>query len=331
MPANLPPQYYELEREFKKEKNPQEKLRLAQQLLAMMPKHKGTDKLQADMKTKISRLKKEIAGAQKKPGGGHGEHLDFVKKEGAGQVVLIGPPNTGKSSLLDAVTNAEPLVADYPYTTREPQTGMMAFETIRIQLVDTPPLSDEQFEGYQISLIRNADLVALVIGLDDVMFPQKAQYIVDRLAKRRVYLVPRAKEAGDDPGTVYLRTLIVAHKIFEDNAEAVLEKLRQIYPEFDIVGTSILDENSLEEFKKACFRGLDIIRVYTKTVGHDPDFQDPIILKPGATVEEAALHLHKDFSQRLQFAKVWGRGKFDGQRVQKNYELADGDIIEFHV
>lgn len=141
MPANLPPQYYELERAFRVEKDPTEKLRLAQELLAIMPKHKGTDKLQADMKAKISKLKRQLDSGVKKGGATRAETLDHVDKEGAGQVVLIGPPNTGKSSLLDALTNAKPLIADYPYTTREPHAGMMPYETISIQLVDTPPIS----------------------------------------------------------------------------------------------------------------------------------------------------------------------------------------------
>jgi len=160
MPANLPPQYYELERTFKAERDPREKLRLAQELLAMMPKHKGTDKLQAEMKAKISKLKKQIDSGQKKGGGpSRTEQPDHIDKEGAGQVVFIGPPNSGKSSLLDALTNAKPLVADYPFTTREPQAGMMPYETISIQLVDTPPISPDLFETYLLGIIRNADLI----------------------------------------------------------------------------------------------------------------------------------------------------------------------------
>jgi ribosome-interacting GTPase 1 len=333
MPANLPPQYYELERQFKSEKDSAEKLRLAQELLAMMPKHKGTDKLQAEMKAKISTLKKELAQGPKKHGAAHAEAPDHIEKEGAGQVVLIGPPNSGKSSLLDIFTHARPLVADYPYSTLKPQTGMMPFETISIQLVDTPPISAEQFETYLLGIVRNADLVCLVVGMDENDFAVKAGVVMDRLRERRVILVgmPPAADEVHDPGMAYKKTLLVAHKMLEEGSEARFEQLRSTYPGLPIVATSLLDDGSLENFKRAVFERLNIIRVYTKQIGHEADFDDPIILHPGATVEEAAIRLHKDFAYKLQFAKIWGKGKFDGQRVTKSFVLTDEDIIEFHL
>lgn len=335
MPANLPPQYYELERQFKAEKDTAERLRLAQELLAMMPKHKGTDKLQADMKAKISQLKKELTSGGKKGGGpARLDQPDHVEREGAGQVVLIGPPNSGKSSLLDALTNARPLIADYPFTTREPLAGMMPYETIHIQLVDTPPISTDQFETYLLGIIRNADLICLVVGMDEPDFEPETRIVFDRLKERRVMLVPRQparNETAFDPGLAYKTTLLVGHKMFEEGTQERFDHLSRLYPDFPVVGTSILDDASLANFKKAIFAGLNIIRVFTKQIGHDPDFKDPIILKPAATVEDAAFHLHKDFAQKLQFAKLWGAGKFDGQRVQKTFVLSDGDIVEFHI
>ena len=333
MPANLPPQYYELERVFRNEKDPSEKLRLAQELLAMMPKHKGTDKLQADMKSKISKLKKQLEGGTKKSGAARAETLDHVDKEGAGQVVLIGPPNSGKSSILDALTNAKPLIADYPYTTREPQAGMMPYETISIQLVDTPPISPESFEPYLLGIIRNADLVCLVADAGDDGCIDAVKYVYDKLKERRVILthhIPVKKEI-DDASMAYKKTIITAHKIYEPGDDDRCARLKEFFPDFTIVRTSILDDITMENFKREIFKGLDIIRVYTKAVGHEPDFTDPIILKPGATVEDAGMMLHKDFVHRLQYARIWGPGKFDGQRVQKTFVLNDGDIIEFHI
>ena len=335
MPANLPPHYYVLEREFKAEKDLNEKLRMAQELFALMPKHKGTDKLQAEMKAKISKLRKEIAAGGRKSGGGAAKTaaLDHIDKEGAGQIVLIGPPNSGKSSILDALTNAKPFIADYPYSTREPLAGMMPYESIQLQLVDTPPISPDLFETWMLGIIRNADLICLVAGVGDDGFEERIQYVFDKLKERRVILTPELPdpETVKDESLAYKKTIIAAHKIYDDDGNSRFSRFSEIYPGFTVVGTSILDDDTMNGLKKTLFEQLNIMRVYTKTIGHEADFSDPIILKPGATVEEAAFALHKDFAYKLQYAKIWGEGKHDGQRVQKTFVLQDGDIIEFHL
>lgn len=332
MPANLPPQYYELERTYKSESDPAEKLRLAKELLAMMPKHKGTDKLQADLKSKIARHRKELEGGGSKKGGvRQAASLDSITKEGAGLAVLIGPPNSGKSSILDILTNSEPIIADYPYSTREPQTGMMPYETIQIQLLDTPPISDELFEPYLPSLIRQGDLIVIVVDVTSSGFEERIGLIFKLLEEKRVRLVSELPEKIEDVAYTYKRTIFAAHKFLDEGGAEGLASLRSRYGEFNIVPTSILEDEAMENFRKELFKSLKIIRVFTKPVGKDPDYNDPIILPIGGTVEEAALELHKDFAYKLQYAKLWGQGKFEGQRVKNSYVLNDGDIIEFRI
>ncbi len=331
MPANLPPQYYELEKEFKVERDPREKLRLAEELLAMMPKHKGTDKLQADMKSKISKLKKQIEGGDKSHGARQVAAQDHIEKEGAGQAILIGPPNSGKSSLLETLTAAKPLVADYPFTTREPLTGMMVFETVQIQLIDTPPISPESYENYLSGLIRNADVVVLVADLEAKTMLDDLKFIIEKLDERRIILKPQVTARPEDPRYAYKKTIICAHKEYEDEDGAKRAKLKEMFPEFALVATSIIDDDSMNAFRRTVYDAFGIIRVYTKPIGHDADYKDPIILPIGGTVEEAAMTLHKDFAQKMKYAKIWGEGKFEGQRVQKEFVLSDGDILEFHV
>lgn len=333
MPANLPPQYYELEREYKAEKDPREKLRLAEELLKMMPKHKGTDKLQADMKAKISKHKKQLegGGASKTHGARQAPTHDHIEKEGAGQIILIGPPNAGKSSLVDALTHAKPLVADYPYTTREPLTGMMEYDTVQLQLIDTPPISEEMYENYLSGLIRNADLVVLVADLEAPKMIDDLKFIIEKLDEKRIILKNSREEEPEDVRLSFRKTIICAHKEFEDEDGGKQAKLSELFPGFAMVATSIIDDDSLEKFKKTVFDALGIIRVYTKPIGQEADFKDPIILPIGGNVEDAAMTIHKDFAQRLKFAKIWGEGKFDGQRVQSDFVLSDKDIIEFHV
>ena len=331
MPANLPPQYYELERAFKDEKDPHEKLRLAQELLRIMPKHKGTDKLQADMKAKISLLKKQTEEGTPQHGARKAPTHDHIEREGAAQVILIGAPNVGKSSLLESLTHAKPLVADYPYTTREPMTGMMTFETVQLQLIDTPPISDEMYEPYMANLIRNADVVALVCDSTDPDCLAKIDYVIQTLEEKHILLRTDLSHQSDDPSNYTKRTLVCAHKAFEDESAAGAEAIRQRFSGFAVVETSVLDDSSLSQFKKAVFDSLGVIRVYTKHIGHEARLVDPVILPIGSTVEEAALSIHKDFAANLKFAKIWGKGKFDGQRVQRDFELSDGDVIEFHI
>ncbi|UCC79850.1 MAG: 50S ribosome-binding GTPase [Candidatus Zixiibacteriota bacterium] len=331
MPANLPPQYYELEREFKQETDLNEKLRLAKELLAMMPKHKGTDKLQADLKAKISKLKKQIDGGGKKHGARRADPHDHIDKEGAAQIILIGSPNSGKSSLVDALTHAKPLIGDYPYTTRDPLAGMMEFDTVQLQLIDTPPISEELFESYMPNLIRQADRVILVVDVSTPGLRSRIDVLISRLEEKRIILSPRIPDEIEDPRFAYKKTLIAAHKYLDENGDVGLAEIKKLYPEFTIVPTSILDDDSLEGFKKAVFESLEVIRVYTKKVGHEPDFVDPIILPIGGTVEDAAKSIHKDFAHNLQYAKIWGQGKFEGQRVKNSYVLSDKDVIEFHI
>jgi len=332
MPANLPPQYYELEREYKDERDPREKLRLAQELLAMMPKHKGTDKLQADLKSKIAKLKLQVEGPpQKKHGTRHADTRDHIDKEGAAQIILIGPPNSGKSTILDAVTGAKPLIGDYPYTTREPLTGMMTYESVQLQLIDTPPIADDYMEKFLPPLVRQADLVVLVVDIATPGFENRIVAVFKQLEEKRIILCAEPPEEVDDPRFYYKKTVIAAHKSLEEGADIGREKLNQLYPDFKIIPTSILDDDMMFNFAKSLFDALGVIRVYTKKVGHDPDYDDPIILPIGGTVEDAALQLHKDFLKKLQYAKVWGEGKHEGQRVKNNFVLTDGDIIEFRI
>ncbi|SYZ74194.1 Small GTP-binding protein [Candidatus Zixiibacteriota bacterium] len=331
MPANLPPQYYELEREYKKEQDPREKLRLAQELLAMMPKHKGTDKLQAELKAKISKLKEQLESGQKIHGARHLETHDHIDREGAGQAILIGPPNSGKSSLLASLTHAHPLITDYPLATREPLTGMMAFETVQIQLIDTPSIAPEHFENYLINLIRQADSVLLVVDLTSTDLEKEIAHIFNLLQEKRIRLCAEIPLVPDDPLFSCKRTLIVGHKMLEDNSAQGMDFLKKTYSSFPLIWSSILDDDSLGALRRAIFASLRIIRAYTKKIGQAAAIADPIVLPVGGTIEQAALTIHKDFARQLQFAKIWREGHFEGYKVSRTFVLADGDIVEFHI
>jgi ribosome-interacting GTPase 1 len=329
MPANLTPQYYEAERRYRAAKDLQEKLKILHEMFAIMPKHKGTDKLQADVKAKISKLKKEIQ--QKKKSTRRGDQF-FVEKEGAAQVVLVGPANAGKSKILASLTNATPDVAAYPYTTVKPLCGMMPYENIQIQLVDTPPIGAEFMEPWLAGIIRNADIVALVADLGSEKMLEEIHAVLVKLEGYKILLESEEGEVNPLDGIARKKTIVLANKcdmpLFRKNLGILANLFGNKLPIFHLSAEQNINLDKLSRF---IFDSLRILRVYTKTPGKKAEFRDPVILKIGSTLLEAAKEIHKDFARNLKYAKVWGEGVFDGQMVQKDFVLKDGHVVEFHI
>ncbi len=325
MPANLPPQYFEAEKRFRIAKSPEEKIEALEAMLAIMPKHKGTDKLRAELRRKIAKFSEE---AEKKAAPGR-RGIHHIKKEGAGQIVIIGLPNVGKSQLLAAVTEASPEIADYPFTTKMPNPGMMDFENIQIQLVDTPPITDRGPPLWLTNLLRNADLLAILIDLSLEPITQ-VEVVTRELRKLGIGLI--GSEDGESQVRYWKKAVIVGNKSDLDNSSRNWTKLTERYQkQFPLIPIAAQNGAGLEEFKREVYKALDIIRVYTKTPGGKPDLTEPIVLKKDSVVEDAAEAIHKDFKAKLKYALVWGSGKFDGQRAKRDHILQDGDIIEFHI
>jgi ribosome-interacting GTPase 1 len=329
MPANLPPQYFEAEKRYRQAKEPRDKLRILQEMFAIMPKHKGTDKLQADLKFRISKLKKEMQ--QKKKIARRGDQY-FVDKEGAAQVVLIGAPNVGKSQILSSLTNATPEVASYPYTTLKPLCGMIPFENIQIQLVDTPPISLDFMEPWLSGIIRNADLVMLVVDLGSESMRAETEVVFGRLDEYKIQLETEEKETNPLDGIAHKKTILLGNKSDLERSGANLTLLKDLYGgRFPIFSISAQKGINIEELRRYIFERLEILRVYTKTPGKKADFEDPVILKIGSTLLDAARTIHKDFARNLKYARIWGTGVYDGQMVQKDFVLLDGHVVEFHI
>jgi len=329
MPANLPPQYYEAERRYRLVKTNQERLAILKEMWAIMPKHKGTDKLQADLKAKISRLKREM---QKKTRVGKSTYSHHIAREGAAQVVLLGPSNVGKSQILASLTDASPQVAPYPFTTRDTVVGMMKFENINIQLVDTPPITREYMEPWLSEIIREADLVLLTADLGRDSLLEDIEALVRKLEESKIKLVAREPEVKVTQEMRYKRAIIGANKRDLPNANKRLKTLKDVYSDkFPIYSLSAASRAGLDHLKEKIYKALNIIRVYTKSPGKGADRSEPIILKRGSRVMDAARAIHKDFANKLRYARMWGSGKFEGQKVQRNHPLEDGDILEFHI
>lgn len=318
MPANLPPQYFDVEKKYREAKELQEKLVYLQQMLSVVPKHKGTEKLQAELKTKISKLKNTIAKQKKSKGSGGIWYQ--VEKQGAGQVVLVGLPNCGKSTVLNTLTNAHAAVGDYPFTTQLPKVGMMEFKDIKIQIVDTPPLHDDA-PAWLFGLYRNGDLLLIVL---DASHEPASQFDTIHHALNEKNIFIRKQEFGD-----FKNTVILLNKV--DVNDGNTQFVEQYGEEFVVVPFSTHSEEQTALLKEKLFDELHIIRVYTKKIGRPVVRNEPIVLKQGTTVLDAAEHIHKDFKKNLKFARLWSDNGYSGQRVEKHHILTDGDVIEFHV
>jgi len=325
MPANLPPQFYELEKEYREKKDIEEKIEILKKMYAVMPKHKGTDKLQADIKAKISKLKEEL-DYQKKNRGKRSSF--YIEKEGAGQITIVGPTNTGKSTLFVSLSNAFSDVAPYPYTTKTPIVGMANYEDIKFQLIDLPPLTKE-VDFIIIDIIRNCDLILIVLSFD-IDYISEFNNIISTLNEKGINILEEGliDESIFEP--LNKRGVIFINKsdlVDEKDIQNYIKNLKTNIP--IVYGSSLLNYN-MDKLLNKIFEGLNIIRVYTKEPGKPPDMKDPLILKKGSNVIDAATKLHKEIGKNLKYARLWGSSKFDGQRVMKDYILKDKDILEFH-
>jgi hypothetical protein len=324
MPANLPPQYFEAEKKYRQAKTPSEKMIALETMLAIMPKHKGTDKLRAELRRKISQLRDE---SLRKTGGKRSQLFD-LDKTGAGQVVLVGFPNVGKSRIVRSLTQARPEVGEYPYTTRLPIPGMMKYENIQIQLVDIPSILDESARAWLMNIVRNADALLLVVDLTDDPETQ-AEILLEELHKFKVR--PERIGGSEEAGFVKKKMMIVGNKLDAEGAEESCFRLRDSFPQFNIIPISAAKGKNLEDLRTGVFNLLQIVRAYTKAPGKEPDFKNPVILKKGSTVIDFASQIHKDFVKKLRYARIWGKNKYQGQRVPRDYIVEDGDTIELHI
>lgn len=328
MPANLPPQYFEVEKEYRLAKTTQEKITALETMLRIMPKHKGTDKLRGQLRKKISKLKGD---SQRKDVTSKKAFAFNIERKGAAQVMLIGPPNAGKSELLSRVTKASPEVADYPFTTRKPLAGMMKYENIQIQIVDTPPIASGYIEPWLFGIIRNSDGLLLMVDLSEDPLEQVESTIAE-LKKSSIYPIGKQQLEKDGGKFIFKQTLIIANKNDRDPSCEIYDILKELYAfKFPIVSISAREEDNLGGMKKQVFKMLDIIRVYTKAPGKAFDPNAPFILKKGKTVQDLSEKIHKDFAKRFKYAKIWGSEKYKGQMVQKEYVLKDGDVLELHM
>jgi ribosome-interacting GTPase 1 len=329
MPTNLPPEYFEVEKRYRAAGSTAEKIATLEELLSTIPKHKGTDKLRAGFRKRLSKLK---SAAQGRKGVSKQESAYHIEKEGEGQLAVIGPTNVGKSALVAALTNATPKVSEAPFSTWQPTPGMMPIENVQVQLIDTPPLNRDFVEPQLLDLIRRSDIMLLVVDLQADPFEQLEDTIA-LLEDHRIaplHLKARYTE-GRPPTFVPLLVLVNKHddESLDEDLEIFLELLEGEWP---LLPISAATGRNLEGLKQTVYQQLDIMRVYSKPPGKEPDLSAPFVLERGSSVEEFARKVHQDFFEQLKTARVWGSSAtFDGQMVGREHVLQDGDVVELRL
>ncbi|MDX1944300.1 MAG: GTPase [Pirellulaceae bacterium] len=331
MPANLTPQYHKAEAEYRRAQTPDDELRCLELMLREIPKHKGTDKLQAELKAKISKARHEAEGAKKS--GKKGPAGLKIPRQGAGRATIIGGPNAGKSQLLASLTRATPEIAPYPFTTREPQPGMMPWEDVQVQLIDTPPITADVFSPEILGLIRGSDLVLLVadIGTDEGV--EALPPVIERLSTTKTRLARESSLSEEDVGLSFTQTLLVLNKCDLPGTDERLALLQEFCPlDFPALRVSAAAGTGLPELREAIYRALDVVRVYTKLpTKKEADFDKPFTLKRGGTLLDVAELVHRDLAATFQYARVWGTGVLaPGTQMKGDYVVHDKDIVEIH-
>ncbi|MGA2915625.1 MAG: GTPase [Sedimentisphaerales bacterium] len=311
---------------FREATTDEEKILALEEMMRVIPKHKGTDHMRAELRKKYSALKEST---EKRKKASHGLDFFHIPKSGAGQVVLLGLPNSGKSAIVAAITHAKTHVADFPFTTSLPIPGIAQFEDIKIEIVDMPPITADFAPTGIVNTLRNCDLIGVCIDLSADL-EQQIKVCFNFLESRRLMLDPNNSILDESGKSLARKCVIIATKTDIAPAEAVDNLKKYLTRPIDITTISVNDKAALDKMLACFFKLLDIVRIYAKKPGQTPDMKEPFVLPKGSTVMDLAVSIHKELAEKLKAARCWGSGVRDGQNVHRTHILCDKDIIELH-
>ncbi|MBI1979033.1 MAG: 50S ribosome-binding GTPase [Candidatus Aenigmarchaeota archaeon] len=293
MPVNAGPEYFAAERRYSEARTTEQKIDALHEMLRTVPKHKGTENLRADLRKRLSKFRKELVIEKRKS---H-KPKAVIRKEGAAQVCIIGMTNSGKSTLLNSLTNAHVEIAEYPYTTKEPKVGMMFHNDLQFQLIEIPSTFNQESLG----LLHSCDLIVMVLDSMQNADKQKTELMqilkTNRLDRKKIIFAKnKSKVCGLDQSIVCI------------DAQSKV---------------------GMDELKEKIWKSLNLIKIYAKSPRKPKDIP-ALALEKGSTVEDLAKEIHKDFVKTFKFARIYNSTKFSGKKVGLEYKLHDNDVVEIH-
>ncbi len=302
MPINVnDPEYVSAEKEYHNASSLQEKLIALRKMISYAPKHKGGENLRQQLTSRRKKLEQEIVKRKKS-----GKSTSAGIKKDDMQAVIIGKTNSGKSSLLKLLTNAEPEIAEYSFTTKRPIQGILKYAGTNIQIIENP---DYNSEYYDKGILNSADtLLFLITSLGEV---EEIEKTIKNLNSKRIILFNKSD------------------KLSTDEKRKLTATLKSKFKKYDFIILSTKTRENIDELKERIFLSFDKIRVYTKEPGKEKTNR-PIILEPNSTIKNVAEKILTGFSSRIKQTKIWGpSSKFPGQSVGLNHKLKDSDVVEF--
>ncbi|MEK6760925.1 MAG: GTPase [Nanoarchaeota archaeon] len=300
--TNQSPQYQKAEVNFLNAKNDTDRLVFLEEMIRECPKHKSSEKMLANLKTRLIKLKEKIARQEKTRKSGKSSRQGIRKEDM--QAVIVGFANSGKSSLISSLTKATPEISQYPVTTRKPEVGMMPYSGMNIQLVEIPAIKSEYYDK---GVVHTADTILILVNKIEE---------IDEIKK----------EIGRFMG----KQIIIFNKsdlLSEEQKRKISSNMQS--KKYDFILISTKTKENIEKLKEKIFKSFDKLRVYTKEPGKKQT-ERPTILEKGSTAKTLAEKILHGFSKKVKETKVWGpSSKFPGQKVGLNHELKDMDIVEF--
>ncbi len=305
MPINAHPEYLAAEKEYSQAESLDEKIEKLKKMISLAPAHKGGENLRAQLKT---RLKKFLEQKDKNKKSGK-QNKQTIKKEDM-QAVIIGETGTGKSSLLNLLTNVNPHISRSPFakfTTQKPLVGIMDYYGSPVQIIEIPAIESEYYDK---GIVNSADTILILVTSAEQIEKIKSEL----------------KNSGGKQIILFNKSDLLDEK----EKRKLSAKLQS--KKYNFILFSAKSKENLQELKDKIFGSFGKIRVYTKEPGKEANKERPVILNPGATVRDVAEKVLRGLakSNTIKEIKIWGpSSKFPGQIVGIKHKLKDLDVVEF--